>query len=94
MKYIERRILSADELRNLCIRKNWYTHGTNREYCNLFGLLTHDFHSVEMTTEKLVEIATDIYNHSDEADCTDGYLEIADILYDLARTCHTVFIEQ
>ena len=94
MKYTERRTLSADELRNLCIRKNWYTHGTNEEYCNLFNLLSKDFHSAEMTTEKLVEIAIDIYNHSDEADCTDGYLEIPDILYDLARTCHTVFIEQ
>lgn len=94
MKYIEHRTLHADELRNLCIRKNWYTHGTNQEYYNLFRLLTHDFHSAEMTTEKLVEIATDIYNHSDADDCTDGYLEISDILYDLARTCHTVFIEQ
>lgn len=93
-KYIERRTLSADELRNLCIRKNWYTNGTNKEYCNLFGLLTKDFHSAEMTTEKLAEIATDIFNHSDENDCTDGYLEIPDIMYDLARACHTVFIEQ
>lgn len=94
MKYIERRTLQADDLRNLCIRKNWYTHGTNREYCNLFQLLTDNFHTAEMTTEKLVEIATDIFNHSSEDDCTDGYLEITDILYDLARACRTVFIEQ
>lgn len=93
-KYIERRTLHAYDLRNLCIRKNWYTNGTNEEYWKLFQLLTKDFHSAEMTTEKLVEIATNIYNHSDEDDCTDGYLSIPDILYDLARTCSTVFIEQ
>ena len=94
MKYLERRTLHADDLRSLCIRKNWYTNGTNEEYWNLFRRLSENYMSAEMTTEKLVEIATDIYNHSDEADCTDGFMEITDILYDLARTCHTVFIEQ
>jgi hypothetical protein len=94
MKYIERRTLDASELRNLCIRKNWYTNGTTEEYCNLFDMLTHNFFYAEMTTEKLAELATDIYNHSDADDCTDGYLEITDIMFDLAKACHTVFIEQ
>lgn len=94
MKYIEHRTLSACDLRSLCIKKNWYTHGTNEEYYNLFRMLTQDYHEVEMTTEKLAEIATDIFNHSDEDDCTDGYLSIPDIMYDLAKACSTVFIEQ
>ena len=94
MKYTEHRTLSACSLRNLCIQKNWYTKGTNEEYYNMFRLLTHDFHAAEMTTDKLSEIAADIYNHSSEDDCTDGYLEIPDIMYDLAKICDTVFVEQ
>ena len=93
MKYIETRTLSAYNLRNLCIRKNWYTCGDNEEYMALFGSLTENYHAVEMTTEKLAEIATDIYEHSDESDCTDGCLEIPQIMYDLAKACDTTFRE-
>ena len=93
MKYIETRTLNSTELRSLCIKKNWYTHGTNEEYYNLFSKLTENFHAAQMTTEKLVEIAEDIFAHSDENDCTDGYLEIPSILFDLAAACWTTFEE-
>lgn len=93
MKYIETRTLSAYNLRNLCIKKNWYTSGDNKAYMNLFDRLTENYHAVEMTTEKLAEIATDIYEHSNESACTDGYLEITSIMYDLAKVCDTTFRE-
>lgn len=93
MKYTETRTLSAYDLRALCIKKNWYTCGTNEEYTALFHSLTHNYLAVEMTTEKLAEIAADIYQHSDADDCTDGYLDICSIMYDLAKTCNTTFEE-
>lgn len=94
MKYTERRILTAYNLRNLCIKKNWYTCGTNEQYSNLFNMLTDNYLAAEMTTERLAQIAADILAHSDADDCRDGYLEITDIMYDLAKACDTVFIEQ
>ena len=93
MKYIETRTLSAYELRALCIKKNWYTCGTNEEYSNLLHRCSANFVAVEMTTEKLAEIASDIFQHSDADDCTDGYLEITSIMYDLAKACDTTFEE-
>ena len=93
MKYTETRTMSAYSLRALCIKKNWYTCGTNEEYTALFHRLTSNYLAVEMTTEKLAEIATDIFQHSDANDCTDGYLDICSIMYDLAKTCDTTFEE-
>lgn len=94
MKYIETRTMSAYELRRLCIKNNWYTHGTNEEYMQLFAKLRDENHmAVEMTTEKLVELAEDIYRHSDANDCIDGFLEIPFILYDLVKICDTTFRE-
>lgn len=94
MKFKERRTMSGYDLRNLCIKKNWYTRGTNGDYCELFEMLVDNCLSAEMTADKLYEIAANIFNHSDENDCTDGYLYIPDIMYDLAKICSTVFIEQ
>lgn len=95
MKYIERRTLQASELRSLCIRKNWYTNGTNDEYCAMLRRTSHNFQAVEMTTEKLAEIAEDIRQHSDERDCNDGYLpDIPGIMFDLAKICDTTFEEE
>ena len=93
MKYIETRTLCAYNLRNLCIRKNWYTCGSNEEYLKLFGRLSEDGMAAVITPEKLAEIAEDIYRHSCADDCTDGYLEIPCIMYDLAKVCDTTFRE-
>lgn len=93
MKYIETRTLCAYELRALCIRKNWYTGGTNEEYLGLFDRLTENHLAAEMTTEKLAEIAADILEHSNPDSCADGYLDIPDIMYDLAKACCVTFRE-
>lgn len=88
MKYTEHRTLSADKLRALCIKNDWYTCGDCEEYENLFNRL-HDENGdrVEMTTEKLAEIASDILEHSD----TD--YNIPNIMFELARACFTYFTE-
>lgn len=87
MKYIETRHLFTDKLRALCIRCNWYTRGTNADYSALMDSLMDEFgYPVEITTDKLVEIATDIMEHSVITDYT-----MDAVLFELARACTTYF---
>ena len=87
MKFTETRTLSASKLRSICIQHDWYTCGTNEEYGRLFDKLTDCCGCpVHLTTEKLVEIADDIWDHSDITDYT-----IETVLFELARACYTYF---
>lgn len=87
MKFTETRTLSASKLRSVCIEHDWYTCGTTEEYCRLFAKLTDCCGFPEhMTTEKLVEIAEDIWEHSHITDYT-----IETVLSELARACFTYF---
>lgn len=61
----EIRTMTAEELRSLCIRKNWYTCGTTEEYANLLSMVGESWEPVDLTTEKLAVIAEDILMHSD-----------------------------
>lgn len=81
-KYTETRKMHRDDLRSLCIKHDWYTHGNNEEYSALL-----DMTGLEMTTLNLVKIAEDIKAHSDTE------YEITSILFELAETCFTVFNE-
>lgn len=88
--YKEFRHLSGDDLRSLCIRNNWYTHGTCEEYERLFNFLHDECGCPEnMTTDKLAEIAEDIMEHSDITSYT-----ITTVMFELARACNTFFEEQ
>jgi len=58
--YKEVRQLGSSDLRALCIAENWYTGGTNEEYSNLMQMAKKE----NITTDDIVEIATDIYEHS------------------------------
>lgn len=87
MKFTETRILDSSKLRSVCIKNDWYTCGTNEEYGRLFARL-HDADGcpANMTTEKLAEIATDIWEHSEITDYT-----ITTVMYELARACYSYF---
>ena len=89
MNYTENRTMSASDLRALCIRNNWYTCGTCKEYEALFNrLYDEDGCPVNLTTKKLVEIADDIMAHSEISDYT-----ITSVMYELNRVC-TVFFDE
>ncbi len=60
--YKEIRKISASALRALCIKNDWYTHGDNDEYSHL--LLDLAQHKENITTDDIVEIASDIIEHS------------------------------
>lgn len=55
-----RKQINKDELRSLCIRKDWYTCGDCEEYSYLFSKCNGN-----MTDEDVVKVAEDIYDHSD-----------------------------
>lgn len=87
MKFTETRTLSSSKLRSICIKNNWYTLGTNEEYGRLFDRLTDCCGCPEnLTTDKLVEIAEDILEHSEITEYT-----IESVLFELARGCYTYF---
>ena len=83
--YKEVRVLGAMQLRGLCIEKDWYTKGTNREYSALLEMANRE----NITTDDIVEMATDIMEHSE----INPEMEITDIMFAIARKCTTCFHE-
>lgn len=81
MKFSETRRLDATALRTLCIEHDWYTRGTNEQYAKLFDrLYDEDGCNINLTADKLFEIAEDIYQHSVIEDYT-----VDTIMYVLAK---------
>jgi len=85
--YKEVRTLSAENLRNLCIKQHWYTRGTNSEYDNLLFDLAAD--KENLTTADIIAIAEDISAHSN---LLDGQT-IECIAFEVNRAC-IVFFER
>lgn len=92
--YSEIRKLNSDDLRTLCIKEQWYTRGNSDEYCELLSSVDK---MENVTTDNIVEVATDIYSHSDfEDDKADGYtIEeiLLNIMFKVGRICITIFNE-
>ena len=70
-------VLTADEVREVCIRHQYYTKGTCQEYENLFEMCGY------VTPDSLENIAKDIKDHSDTED------SVLDIMKTLAIHIHT-----
>ena len=94
--YKEIRHLCACDLRALCIAENWYTEGTNDEYDKLLVMTKKD----NITTDDIVEMATDIIEHSGET--VKRYMKIygmslddcyAHVMFLIAEKCTTYFVE-
>lgn len=58
--YKERRIIGAEKLRAVCIEHNWYNAGNSRDYARLLEMADKE----NITTDDIVEIASDIIEHS------------------------------
>lgn len=82
--YKEVRKLYDDNLRSLCISKNWYTRGNCEEYQNLMSMCNKE----NITTDDIVEIATDIMSHSNDPE-----RPFTSYAFEVARIC-TTFIEE
>lgn len=55
------RKLTMASLRSLCVEKEWYTSGDNDEYSDMLAMAKKE----DITSDDIVEIATDIIEHSD-----------------------------
>lgn len=86
--YKEIRTLSASNLRALCIRKDWYTRGSNDEYEHL--LLDLAERKKNLTTDDIILIAEDITAHSNISDDYD----IECIAWEVNRSCNVSFQRQ
>lgn len=81
-KIEERRKLYSGDLRILCIRKNWYTEGTNEEYELLLNI-PNEHENID--TETIVDIAEDILAHSHTE------YDLPAICFEVAEICHSFF---
>lgn len=81
--YNETRRISMSDLRNLCIKENWYTEGTNKEYGKLLATAEH---AENLTTELVIELAEDIMQHSEVDKDIDN---LQNICYLILRAAHT-----
>ena len=82
--YKEVRRLGADSLRMLCIARSWYTLGNNEEYSNLLDMANRE----HITTDDIVEIATDIIEHS-----VLSVSDFLDVCNAVVYKCYTFFEE-
>lgn len=94
--YREVRRLSSSDLRALCIKEDWYTGGDCEEYDNLLNMTKKE----NITTDDIVEIATDIIGHSDVA--IEKYVRYygmsmsevyTHVMFLIAEKCNTYFEE-
>jgi len=77
MIYVEKRTITRELIRALCVEKNWYTCGTNEEYEYLMK-----FDRIEnLSTKDIIEMAKNIKEHS----ITD--YGITSIAFELNRAC-------
>lgn len=86
MRIVEKRIMLKDRIRQLCMDSHLYTKGTNDEYNKM---LNYASSLVNVTTENLEIIATDIYNHSEHRDPSYQIINIMWALNEYA--CYTDF---
>lgn len=93
--YRERRTISADKIIGICIRQEWYTMGTNEDYEQMLSTASS---KENLTTDDIVEIATDILEHSDSERIMSCYgMDYDDVLqsvmFEIANAA-TVFVER
>ena len=81
----ENRIINRKNLKQLCIDLDLYTLGTSEEYEEMLKSAVFEEH---LTTEKIVEIAKNILEHSE----TD--IELGSLCAEINRAAYTFFIEE
>lgn len=87
-QYKEIRKIRASALRQLCIDKDWYTHGDNDEYRHLLFDLAEN--KDDLSTMDIIEIAKDIMMHSN---ISPDYM-VEDIAFEVARIADVFFDEK
>lgn len=94
---VAHRRIYVDNVRSLCIKQNYYTHGDVVEYENMFNMVRNaDADNVD----EMEAIARDIWDHSDKETIMGTYNETEEacliaIMYELYNSCcHTMIAER
>ena len=92
MKITEERVICMDDLRNLCIKNGWFTHGNSEEY-GRFLRMTRDTNGdpINMTVDHFQKMALEIMRYSDFSGFDDPKRFLVYIIYELCRICRSVF---
>lgn len=85
-RYLETRVMDWETLRTLCIKEQWCTRATNKEYEKLLGMTEHDY----IDTDAIVEMANFIIAHSDEGQCDTDFESVC---FKLLSRCQTFIRE-
>lgn len=80
----EDRIITRKNLKQLCVDFDLYTLGTSEEYEEMLKSAVFEGH---LTTEKIIEIAKNILEHSE----TD--IELGSLCAEINRAAYTFFVE-
>jgi len=83
MKAIMDTYWNRSDVRNLCVRNNWYTGGDNREYSSMLDYVEKN--SAPSTTN-MMKVARDIAAHSSDLD-PDNIEHVCYIMKELERNC-------
>lgn len=84
MKIIERDILTQDDVRRMCIERELYKKGTNKEYQRMLEKC-HIDKKGPITVEELQPIAEDIQSHSD------GDIDLSSVMWLLSRAARRMY---
>lgn len=81
MKVTEEVVWSMDDVRDMCIRNEWYKSGDNKDYSAMLDMVE----KMEPTPSNFMLVARDIAAHSAELDPDDPSC-IAYILFEINKT--------
>ena len=77
VKYVRKEKISILNVREMCIKNNFYTQGDCKDYENMFEMCG----KYDGTEEKLAQIACDIVDHSDKEELQDyGFNSVFEIV--------------
>ncbi len=82
VKFIERRLIFVDDLKNLCAAKKWYTLGDQE----CFEKTINRCKKPNITTEDIIAIAEDIHLYSNLSG-----VEFTDLCHEIAEISHSFF---
>lgn len=85
--YKEIRRCNAEKLIRLCVRENWYTCGSNEEYNAMLDKVRN---TENFTADDVVEIASDIVEHSEGIYAGD----IENVMFKISNVACDIFYER
>ena len=82
------RFLDDTKVYHKCVRRGYYTHGTNSEYLAMF-----DKCKAARTDEDFIAVCADIWEHTDTEEMQASGVEFADFVCGILTDCTRYHVE-